>query len=889
MKKITLLLLLSMLILHVSAQWSANPSVNNAISDLSGEQVLPKIGVCSDGSMYIAFFSNVSGSYNVRLQRLDNDGNELWVHNGILISDHPTDSWVSDWDMAVDASNHAVLTFSDIREGDNWEVYAYRISPSGDFVWGVDGIALSNNSALNVAPKVTCTSAGNSVFAWMSDNVIIMQKITPGGIKQWGDNGITLSSSNSLTWPQLMPVGDDEIIMKYFNDAGNPPYPTRHVFTQRYNSAGQPVWSNPATISTAGGVSSWTQIFSFINDGSDGFYIAWHDDRDNNMLASAFIQHINSSGQAVWTNNGIEICTLAGRNHFNPHISLPAGSSDVYVFWNEMDGDQNQRGISVQKISAEGTRVWGVSGLTLIPLSFNTVTPEAASSTGTDIMLLYSSGLTGTEQLYGMRVATNGTFVWNPSSKPICQVPSSKVHPVMSKFFNDQWIICWEDDRNDASDIYAQNLAIDGSLGPYEVVFGHIQGQVTLTGGSGNITEVVVTAGSESTFPDENGNYIMEVQTGTYTVTASLNGYYNAEVTGVVVLEDQSTNNVNLELFAIPTTGWIEGTVELFNGDGDVSQTIITVGELSTNPDSTGFYSIEVGVGTWSVYADLEGYTPLVRGSIHVLPGEVTSGVDFLLTLIPVTGYLYGTVSIEGNMADVTLATVSADTLFVNPDSDGDYVMELPVGTHNVQVNHPYTVNGTATVVIEPGSSTNQDFNLLMLRRDLIVKCFNQWGTPTWGLDVEINGPEGHYSQEITTDSLVIPMVPYGYYTGSASLGSWIIDYSDTIIDQTNNLLAFNLFMESANSNIFSPVIFYPNPINKDGVLKFDSDRLLDGLIEVYDNFGRKYSEIYIKAENQQDFPVTLLFNTQNVTDGVYLIRYITSDGTFTGKILIKD
>jgi len=196
------------------AQWSTNAAVNNQICGLSGEQAIPKIATCANGDTYIGYFSNESGNYNVRLQRLDAQGNILWASNGIL---------------------------------------------------------LSNTTAFNAAPKVVATSSGNIVVAWQADNVIIMQKITPAGSLLWGPAGITLTSANRMTWPQLLPVGTDEVIMKYFDDSGPINAPTRHVFAQRYNASGTAVWSSPAAISLAGGISAWTQIFPFINDGSDGF------------------------------------------------------------------------------------------------------------------------------------------------------------------------------------------------------------------------------------------------------------------------------------------------------------------------------------------------------------------------------------------------------------------------------------------------------------------------------------------------------------------------------------------------------------------------------------------------------------------------------------------
>lgn len=889
MNKNYIFILLLIFSIPSMAQWSTNPAVNNVISDLSGEQVIPKVGICPDGNIYIGFFSNVSGFYNVRLQKLDNQGNELWAHNGILISDHPTDSWVTDWDMAVDINNHAVLTFCDTRNGGNLNTVAYRISPDGTFVWGADGIALSNNTGFNAAPKVTCTAAGNAVFAWTSDEVIIMQKINAAGVKQWGADGITLTSVNSLSWPQLMPVGADEVILKYFDDAGSLPYPTRHIYAQRYNSSGSPIWASPTVISNAGGIASWNQIFPFINDGSDGFYITWHDDRDNNMLSSTFVQHVNSAGQVQFTANGVEASTQAGRNHFYPQLALPPGSSDIFVFWNEMNGDQNLNGISGQKISSAGTVQWTSSGMTFIPLSATTITPEAAECSATDMAILYSEGNSAASSLKAMRIGTDGSFMWPSQSITISSAASSKVHTVMSRYASDQWIVSWEDNRTDANDVYAQNFSIAGTLGPYEIVFGHIQGNVTLNGGTGNITQVVVSAGNNSTFPDPTGDYILQVQTGTYDVIASLNGYYPDTVSGVVVLEDQTTNNIDLELLAVPTTGYIDGMVELADGTGDVTQTIVSAGAISTNPDATGHYSMEVGVGTWDVQATLEGYTPQIRSNVAVAPGETTYDIDFMLSLLPTTGFLYGTVTIEGNMADVTQATVTAGTASVHPDENGDYLMELPVGMIDVTAGHPYTEEVTSEVNITPGGSIPQDFNLSMLRRDLICKVYQYPTTnPLLGSVVHLEGPEGSYDGTLETDSLVFPQVPYGHYTGEASFVGEYFDNTDTTIDQTNDQLVFSIIVSTAKSILFKPLSISPNPVAPNGILNFQTDDILKGTLCIFDSFGRKVSEISLDSQNQPFFPVTLLFNKQEVHEGIYFLHLVSGNDHFNAKLLIK-
>lgn len=535
------------------AQWSDNPAVNNAIAVLPGEQVIPKIATCPNGDSYIGFFSQESGNYNLRLQRLDSQGNELWAANGILISNNSSDSWLTDWDMAADADNHCIMTWQDVRNGNN-NAYAYRISPNGDLMWGNDGIALSDNAEFNASPRVVTTPAGNAVFAWMSGNVIIMQKISPTGNKLWGENGITLTSPNRLMWPQMLPVGNDDILMKYYDDSGMPNAPTRHIYAQRYNSNGAPVWSTPTVISNAGGVAAWTQILSFINDGNDGFYITWHDDRDFNNFASAWVQHVNNQGVMQFAANGVEASSESDMNHFYPYVAKLQGSEEIIVFWNEMNGNQNLRGIYGQKFSANGTKLWEPNGKVFIPISSTDVLPLQTGSIESDVMLLYEES-TGpvTGNLKAMRVNKDGNYSWPGEKVSVCSVNSGKTHTEMSKFQNNQWIISWEDDRNGNPDIYAQNLLQDGTLGPWNSQYGSIQGQVTLADGNGLVTDVLIEAGNESTHPDNTGNYSLELVPGVYSVIASLPNYETITFDDVSVIAGEITIPVDFNLYALRT------------------------------------------------------------------------------------------------------------------------------------------------------------------------------------------------------------------------------------------------------------------------------------------------------------------------------------------------
>lgn len=465
MKKLYAFLLVFSLASSAFAQWNDDASANTLISDLPGEQVIPKIGICQDSTFYIGFFSNQTGNYNVRLQRLDSQGNELWDKDGILIFDGPTDSWVSDWGMATDKFGHAILTFTWTSNG-SWNIKGYRVSPDGELIWGEDGIDITDNTAFNAAPKVMCTAAGNSVFAWMTDDFIVMQKVSPEGAKLWGDIGITIATAERTAWPQFMPVAEDEFLMKYYEDSGPSWAPTRHLVAQRFDSDGQPVWDAPAIVSNAGGITAWTQILSFISDRNDGFFVAWHDDRNNDMMVEAFIQHVDADGNPTMTANGVSISTNGSNHHFNPYLALPTGSESVYAYWSETDELQNYRGIYGQKVSSAGEIMWTDYGKEIIPLMYpQVVTPWATDISGADMIVLYDEGNSAAQEIKMIKLDKDGTPVWDSESVTISSANSTKVHMEMSEFAYNQWILAWEDNRKGGADIYAQNINDNGTLG----------------------------------------------------------------------------------------------------------------------------------------------------------------------------------------------------------------------------------------------------------------------------------------------------------------------------------------------------------------------------------------------------------------------------------------
>lgn len=99
-----------------------------------------------------------------------------------------------------------------------------------------------------------------------------------------------------------------------------------------------------------------------------------------------------------------------------------------------------------------------------------------------------------------------------------------------------------------------------------------------------------------------------------------------------------------------PIPGYIEGNISLYGGTGNVEEVIVNAGGITTNPDASGNYTMEVIPGTYNVTASLEGYVSQTIEDVEVLEGATTGDIDFVLepevgndnVLIPVRTELTG-------------------------------------------------------------------------------------------------------------------------------------------------------------------------------------------------------------------------------------------------------
>ena len=478
-------LLISILLLFkpVFAQWSTDPNTNLMICDVAGEQALAKIAMTSDGGCYISWFDTRSGAYNVYLQRLDPLGYKIWAPDGLLISNHPQDSWITDYDLICDQNDNAVLVFSDIRSGGLLKPVAYMISPSGDFIWGSNGIDISTGDSFQPSPTLTETSDGNFVFAWISSDgtqKIALQKLSPTGQKLWGANPILIqSATENYSWPAVVKSDNGQTIL--IHTVPNGIYQAR-IRAHKLDVNGQLLWgTNGVMIQNNGQMASY-QVPEVEPDGNNGALISWYDGRAMNNLSSSFVQRISSTGSLYFPADGSEGSLAAQRNKFYPQVAFNLATQETYLFWMETEPDQNQNGIYGQKFSPSGNRLWGSSGKVFIPLSApNTKSiSDLSSQMGTEKVYLFyleSAGSGLNTKTLGFACDTSGAFIWPGNIVTLSNPTQEKLQMETALDVYKNCKLVWGDRRLDSQGIYAQDINPQGQLGqpviPVELSYIH--------------------------------------------------------------------------------------------------------------------------------------------------------------------------------------------------------------------------------------------------------------------------------------------------------------------------------------------------------------------------------------------------------------------------------
>ena len=466
----------------VNAQWSDNPSENFAVCQSAGTQSNSLISGTSNGGCYITWLNKTNAGAELRIQRLSASGQKQFEENGIIIANIKINpSYLIDYNFIVDNEDNAVVTFLDSTESGKYTLIAKKIDVSGNFIWTNDGIDLDYSDNLKSSINIVETSRSNILVVWNSEDanipVIHLQKLSPSGVKLWGDLPKVYTHSTEGGYYRLSGLAASEneaVIVVYSTVTGLLPYTSIHIYAQKFNEDGSVLWGEDGLIVQDLGVIAFQMHFDVIPDNEGGVVISWSDDRDFNKFDDSYTQRILSNGTLAFPPNGIAVSINKSFNHFYPTASLLNGDDNIYIFWTEMNEDQNIKGIYGQKLSVSGERLWGDNGKEIVTMAEQTISKPVVISHDSLFYLFYTKDslnlnyIPQKTKINSLLIDNTGKTLWENSFRTVSCRNSLKQKCDYNIDSTGSVIVCWTDyvkDNEDETDVYAQKINLDGSLG----------------------------------------------------------------------------------------------------------------------------------------------------------------------------------------------------------------------------------------------------------------------------------------------------------------------------------------------------------------------------------------------------------------------------------------
>lgn len=193
-------------------------------------------------------------------------------------------------------------------------------------------------------------------------------------------------------------------------------------------------------------------------DNSGGFFVVWADNRAGNY--DVYAQHVSADGTLLWGPSGLAIASGTGDQYYGTPVSDDAGG--VIIGWINA---ASTPAIWAQRFNAAGTAQWTAGGVRVATqtnaqsLDYKMVSDGA---NGAEFAWVYAT--TGTNSdIYAQRVTSAGIRAWGSSGLAVCtQASNQDMITAAADLSSGLWLL-WRDARNGTNDLYAQHLTSSGA------------------------------------------------------------------------------------------------------------------------------------------------------------------------------------------------------------------------------------------------------------------------------------------------------------------------------------------------------------------------------------------------------------------------------------------
>ncbi len=297
-----------------------------------------------------------------------------------------------------------------------------------------------------------------------AQTAVRMQRLTSEGVLLLADGGIVASESDDFSpfGTLLVPTANDNVILAYvpsYSFMGN-----RQIKAQRFDATGAPVWPSSVWVMDDSTV-PMGHGFNMTPDGNDGALFSWS--IASGMAFGARVQRLSADGVEMMPHNGAVANASGATGQINPCAVFNSVTGETTMLFEQMNGNQSEKGINAQRFDVSGNRLWGNAGSVVLPQDTVLEGMPGAVLTSYGVMGMCfqaPSNAYGQDLVVAFLLDDSGEMVWDPSIVVAASTPSAK-GDLNVALVGDMALGIWTDEGGGDQDVLAQNVNPDGSLG----------------------------------------------------------------------------------------------------------------------------------------------------------------------------------------------------------------------------------------------------------------------------------------------------------------------------------------------------------------------------------------------------------------------------------------
>jgi hypothetical protein len=314
--------------------------------------------------------------YNTYAQRIDSSGVKLWGEDGIDISLSLDESTLMS--AISDGENGVLIFWLDNYRSYTKSVYdlrMQRINRDGERLINDNGILISNYVMSSYLRSKNTNSGTFVIYSELPDttkfdSIAKIQRINRDGDLLWG-NGLETSFFGNMTGDGL----DGVIIAgyhSYVNDSGYPDMDK--TAAQRIDKDGNQLWGDNGVLISEN-FDTQTLFVKILPVDSGNFVFTWQSRLTGKM--NVYAQKLNINGELQWLPHEIALGDSSADNKFSEYMAVGGDGSDIIIVMNSENRDAE--GLYGQKIDTNGNLMWG-GGIFIHKLNTHYITYYSAAT-----------------------------------------------------------------------------------------------------------------------------------------------------------------------------------------------------------------------------------------------------------------------------------------------------------------------------------------------------------------------------------------------------------------------------------------------------------------------------------------------------------------------------